>query len=67
MAAEYEEVWECKQGHKYRSPRGVKCQAVTCGVCAGQYGPRPKVNAGIETWSMRLVLVRNVNGRMVAA
>jgi aconitase A len=45
----------------------VKCQAVTCGVCAGQYGPRPKVNAGIETWSMRLVLVRNVNGRMVAA
>jgi hypothetical protein len=64
---EYEEVWECEVGHRYNSPKGIKLTGVTCPTCSKLVGPTPRITDGAKRWRMKKVLVRSVNGRMVAA
>ena len=67
MKRECQEVWRCAAGHEVCVPLGHHARAVVCGICSRAQGPMPRVTDGTKTWSMKKVLVRSTNGRMVSA
>lgn len=64
---EVEQVWECPKGHRLESPVGVRYLGAVCGPCSRRFAGNPDVRAGARQWEMKLVQVRSVNGRLVAA
>lgn len=63
--AEIQEVWQCKAGHAYQSPKPLKLEAVVCPHCVVPYKGNKNERAGIDKWNMKKVKERSRNGRLV--